>query len=85
MRFTKSIALVHKEELPKKYANEQRGMIPMSAVEAEKGRIGSPAETYSIYACPTCKQELELRDVALRCRVCAMTYPILEGIPKVEE
>ena len=49
--------------------------------EAEKSRIGSPAETYGIYACPTCKQELELREGALRCRVCAVTYPILDGIP----
>ena len=49
--------------------------------ETERSRIGSPAETYGIYACPTCKQELELRDGALRCRVCAVTYPILDGIP----
>jgi ubiquinone/menaquinone biosynthesis C-methylase UbiE/uncharacterized protein YbaR (Trm112 family) len=50
--------------------------------EAEKSRIASPAETtYGAYACPTCKQELELRDGALRCRVCAVTYPILDGIP----
>lgn len=35
----------------------------------------------SVYACPTCKQEVELRHHALYCRVCAVTYPILDGIP----
>jgi len=49
--------------------------------EAEKSRIGSPVETYGIYVCPTCKQELELRGGALWCRVCAVTYLILDGIP----
>jgi len=49
--------------------------------EVEKSSIGSPAETYSIYACPTCKQVLELRDGAFRCHACVVTYPILDGIP----
>jgi SAM-dependent methyltransferase len=52
-----------------------------SAVEAGKGHIGSQAETYRVYACPTCKRELELRDEGLQCRACAVTYPILDGIP----
>lgn len=49
--------------------------------EGEKGRIGSLAETYGVYACPTCKRGLELREDGLRCQVCAVTYPILDGIP----
>ena len=39
------------------------------------------AKTYGIYVCPTCKLELELRDGGLRCHVCAVTYPILDGVP----
>ena len=35
----------------------------------------------SVYACPTCKCELEMRQDGLDCRVCAVTYPILDGIP----
>jgi ubiquinone/menaquinone biosynthesis C-methylase UbiE/uncharacterized protein YbaR (Trm112 family) len=49
--------------------------------EEGKSPLGSSAETYGIYACPTCKRELELRDGGLRCRVCAVTYPILDDIP----
>jgi len=49
--------------------------------EEERGRIGNPPETYGSYACPTCKRELELKDGGLRCRVCAVTYPILDPIP----
>jgi SAM-dependent methyltransferase len=53
----------------------------MSVVEARKGHIGSRAETYGLYACPACKRELEPRDKGLRCRACAVTYPIFDGIP----
>jgi len=35
----------------------------------------------SVYACPTCKRELEMRQDGFDCRVCAVTYPILDGIP----
>jgi ubiquinone/menaquinone biosynthesis C-methylase UbiE/uncharacterized protein YbaR (Trm112 family) len=38
-------------------------------------------ETCEIYACPTCKLELEVGDDGLRCHACALTYPILDGIP----
>jgi SAM-dependent methyltransferase len=47
----------------------------------ERGRIGNLAETYSVYACRTCKGQLELGAAGLRCQVCAVTYPILDGIP----
>ena len=33
------------------------------------------------YACPACKQDLEAVHDGLSCRVCARTYPILNGIP----
>ena len=33
------------------------------------------------YACPTCKQDLELACDGLSCRACATTYPTLSGIP----
>jgi SAM-dependent methyltransferase len=36
---------------------------------------------FRVYACPTCKSGLGMRQGGLDCRVCAMTYPILEGIP----
>ena len=49
--------------------------------EEGRGRIGNPPENFGIYACPTCKQELELKDGGLRCHVCAVTYPILDRIP----
>jgi len=38
-------------------------------------------QSHSVYACPTCKRELELGREGLCCRVCAVTYPILDGIP----
>jgi len=38
-------------------------------------------EPLSLYACPRCKQELEPAPNGLSCLVCAVTYPILEGIP----
>jgi ubiquinone/menaquinone biosynthesis C-methylase UbiE/uncharacterized protein YbaR (Trm112 family) len=49
--------------------------------EEGKRHSGSEAETYGIYACPTCKRELELRDGGLRCHVCSVAYPVLEGVP----
>ncbi|MGB9032124.1 MAG: methyltransferase domain-containing protein [Acidobacteriaceae bacterium] len=33
------------------------------------------------YACPICKQDLEPAQDGLCCRVCARTYPIVDGIP----
>jgi ubiquinone/menaquinone biosynthesis C-methylase UbiE/uncharacterized protein YbaR (Trm112 family) len=56
-------------------------MVHMWALEAGKGRIGNPAATHGVYVCPTCKRELELSDEGLRCGVCAVTYPIFDGIP----
>ena len=38
-------------------------------------------ESYGIYRCPTCKGQLEQSDLGLRCNVCAVTYPILDGVP----
>lgn len=49
--------------------------------EERESRSANPPETYGIYACPTCKRELELTDGGLRCHVCSVTYPILDEIP----
>jgi ubiquinone/menaquinone biosynthesis C-methylase UbiE/uncharacterized protein YbaR (Trm112 family) len=38
-------------------------------------------QSLSVYACPTCKREVELGHDGLYCRACAVTYPILDGIP----
>jgi len=46
----------------------------------QKENVGMP-QLNSIYACPTCRQGLDVRDEGLYCRVCAVTYPILDGIP----
>jgi len=43
--------------------------------------LGARLRHTKIYACPTCKRELELRDGGPRCDVCAVTYRILDGIP----
>lgn len=34
-----------------------------------------------IYSCPSCKGPLDLRDEALGCRACSLSYPIVDGIP----
>ncbi len=41
--------------------------------------IGS--QPYDIYACPKCKHALEPRSDSLYCHACALSYPILDGIP----
>jgi uncharacterized protein YbaR (Trm112 family) len=38
-------------------------------------------QSLSVYACSTCKGEVELGHEGLYCRVCAVTYSILDGIP----
>ena len=38
-------------------------------------------QSCGFYACPACKQDLEPAHDGLSCRVCARTYPILNGIP----
>jgi ubiquinone/menaquinone biosynthesis C-methylase UbiE/uncharacterized protein YbaR (Trm112 family) len=38
-------------------------------------------QSLSIYACPTCKRAVEMEHDGLNCRACAVTYPILDGIP----
>jgi uncharacterized protein YbaR (Trm112 family) len=38
-------------------------------------------QSCGFYACPVCKQGLELVRDGLSCPVCARTYPILSGIP----
>lgn len=38
-------------------------------------------ESGSLYVCPTCKRELGLGPERLYCHVCAVTYPIRDGIP----
>jgi 2-polyprenyl-3-methyl-5-hydroxy-6-metoxy-1,4-benzoquinol methylase/uncharacterized protein YbaR (Trm112 family) len=38
-------------------------------------------QSRGIYACPTCKHDLESSCDGLFCRVCATAYPILSGIP----
>jgi ubiquinone/menaquinone biosynthesis C-methylase UbiE/uncharacterized protein YbaR (Trm112 family) len=44
--------------------------------ENERNRQSS-----GFYACPACKQDLGLVHDGLSCRVCARTYPTLNGIP----
>lgn len=36
---------------------------------------------HGVYVCPRCKRELKQTDEGLRCDVCAVTYPIFDGIP----
>lgn len=36
---------------------------------------------FTIYVCPKCKGALVLEDQELICRICQLTYPIVEGIP----
>ena len=36
---------------------------------------------FSIYICPTCRGELELRGEALHCAGCGVSYPIVDNIP----
>ncbi len=50
----------------------------ITALQKEHEKTPQP---FSIYACPTCKGELEPRSDGLSCRVCAVTYRILDGIP----
>jgi ubiquinone/menaquinone biosynthesis C-methylase UbiE/uncharacterized protein YbaR (Trm112 family) len=38
-------------------------------------------QSCGFYACPKCKQDLEPVHEGLSCRVCARTYPIVNGIP----
>jgi hypothetical protein len=40
-----------------------------------------PPEGYGVYACPTCKRELQSTDSTLRCNTCKVTYPIRDNIP----
>jgi len=49
------------------------------AAPEKEHAIGS--QPYSVYACPTCKRELEPRSGSLHCHACALSYPILDGIP----
>jgi SAM-dependent methyltransferase len=59
----------------------------MMATSVDSQVIHSPKEqeeiqqALSVYACPTCKGQVELSHDGLHCRVCAVTYPILNGIP----
>lgn len=39
------------------------------------------SQPYGIYICPTCRRELELGPSGLCCHACAVSYPILDGIP----
>jgi SAM-dependent methyltransferase len=43
-------------------------------------KIDKPFD-FSIYVCPMCKSQLELKDVALICPMCQVTYPIVDCIP----
>ncbi|MGC1450787.1 MAG: methyltransferase domain-containing protein [Candidatus Sulfotelmatobacter sp.] len=52
--------------------------IESTVLQAEDDGIRQSCE---FYACPTCKQDLEPVHDGLSCRVCARTYPILNGIP----
>ena len=43
--------------------------------------FAATAERFSLYACPSCKGDLALLEGGLRCQVCQITYPLLDGIP----
>ena len=47
---------------------------------AEKG-YAIRSHSYDIYACPKCKNALEPGAGSLDCLACALSYPILDGIP----
>ncbi len=49
-----------------------------AAPEKERAISSQP---YGIYVCPTCKREPELPSGSLYCHACAVSYPILDGIP----
>jgi len=59
----------------------------MAAQSVESQDIRSPKKSeetqppLGVYACPTCKREVERGSDGLSCPVCAVTYPILDGIP----
>jgi len=59
----------------------------MAAKSVDSQDFRSPKESeetrksVSVYVCPTCKREVELGDDGLYCRACAVTYPMLNGIP----
>ncbi len=59
----------------------------MTAQSVESQDIRSPKESeelrksLSVYVCPTCMRKVELRQDRLSCRLCAISYPILDGIP----
>jgi ubiquinone/menaquinone biosynthesis C-methylase UbiE/uncharacterized protein YbaR (Trm112 family) len=38
-------------------------------------------DSLKVYVCPKCKGQLTLRDAALGCPACQVTYPIVGGIP----
>ncbi len=44
--------------------------------------ISTPeADALAVYACPACKETLELAENGLRCSVCDKTFPLVGGIP----
>jgi uncharacterized protein YbaR (Trm112 family) len=63
-----------------KEGNMATQLIDREITASQKEHEGTP-QPYRIYACPTCKRELEPGREELDCRVCAVTYPIIDGIP----
>ena len=41
----------------------------------------SELNSLAVYVCPACRGKLEPAENALRCDVCKVTYPLLDGIP----
>jgi len=50
-------------------------------IAAPKKEYAIRSHPYGPYACPACKQAVEPRPGSLHCPACAVSYPILDGIP----
>lgn len=59
--------------------------MPTTSIECEIAALEKSqpisSQRYGMYACPTCKRALEPGSESLYCHACALSYPILDGIP----
>src|SRR5271165_4069273 len=51
------------------------------AIAAPEKEYAIHSQPHAVYACPKCKHALEPRSGSLDCPACALSYPILDGIP----
>ena len=50
-------------------------------ITAPENEYAIGSQPYGLYACPRCKRSLQPRPGILHCHACALSYPILDGIP----